>query len=782
MAKDRRVPARKTNLQSHRPPAPQDTFQHALALHQRGQLKEAEVAYREILARRPDHFDVLHMLGVIEAQRNNPAAAVTMIDRALQLRPNSSEALNNRGVALGHLHRYEEALASYERALQLKPDYPDALNNRGMTLRDLKRYKEALADFTRALQLRSDYPEALANRGIVLRDLKRYAEALENFEHALQIRPDYAEALNSRGAVLVDLKQYEEALFCYDRALQLRPRYADALNNRGIALTKLKRYDDALVSYGMALQLKPDYTEALNNLGNALAGMKRHEDALASYDRALQLKPGYAEAYGNRGNVLLAMKRHEEAAKSFAQLLTLMPDCDYALGNMLHAQLHYCNWTDYAKNAERIVQAVKDGQKADAPLSFLAVSKSAALQLQCARTYVSDRYPASPASLWTRRRYDHKKVRIAYVSADFRQHPVSYLMVGLFEKHDRERFEVIGIALRPEDGSAISQRVKAAFDRFVDVTNKSDREVVALMRELEVDIAVDLMGFTADARTPVFVQRCAPIQVNYLGFPATMGAEYVDYIIADKFVVPEAQQALYAEKVVYLPDSFQANDEKRAIGGTVPARQEAGLPEAGFVFCSFNNSYKLNPVFFDVWMRLLKAVWGSVLWLVGRNARIQDNLRAEASKRGVDPGRLVFAPIVEYPDHLARSPLADLFLDSLPFNAGTTTSDALWSGVPVVTCAGEAFAARMGASLLNAVGLPELITHGLEEYEALAFKLATTPAMLAGVRARLAAHRTTCPLFDTDRFRRHIESAYVMMWERHQHGEAPASLAVEPLP
>jgi predicted O-linked N-acetylglucosamine transferase (SPINDLY family) len=313
------------------------------------------------------------------------------------------------------------------------------------------------------------------------------------------------------------------------------------------------------------------------------------------------------------------------------------------------------------------------------------------------------------------------------------------------------------------------------------VTHGSDREVVALMRELEVDIAVDLMGFTADARTPIFAQRCAPIQVNYLGFPATMGAEYIDYIIADRFVLPVDKQGFYSEKVVYLPDSFQANDDRRTISDAVPTRLEAGLPERGFVFCSFNNSYKLNPTFFDVWMRLLKMVEGSVLWLVGRNPLVQNNLRAEAAKRGLDPQRLVFAPIVGYPDHLARSPLADLFLDSLPFNAGTTASDTLWAGVPVLTCAGDAFASRMGASLLNAVGLPELVTHSLEEYEALALKLATTPALLQGFRGRLSASRGTCPLFDTDRFRRHIEAAYVTMWQCHRRGEPPKSFAVRPI-
>ena len=354
-------------------------------------------------------------------------------------------------------------------------------------------------------------------------------------------------------------------------------------------------------------------------------------------------------------------------------------------------------------------------------------------------------------------------------------------MAGLFEKHDRERFETIAMSFLPEDPSATGQRVKAAFSRFVDVSRASDREVAGLMRELEVDIAVDLMGFTADNRTAIFAHRAAPIQVNYLGFPATMGADYIDYIIADRFVIPEDKRAYCSEQVVYLPESFQANDDQRKIGETIPTRLEAGLPETGFVFCSFNNSYKINPAIFDVWMRLLKTVAGSVLWLVADSLSVQNNLRREAGKRDVEASQLIFAPRLPYADHLARFRLADLFLDTLPFNAAATASDALWAGVPVLTCAGEAFASRIAGSLLNAVGLPDLITYSMEDYEALALKLATTPAMLSELRARLARNRTTHPLFDTDRFRRHIEAAYITMWERVQRGEPPVSFAVQPL-
>jgi len=588
---------------------------------------------------------------------------------------------------------------------------------------------------------------------------------------AIQAKFQQAVAYHQRG----DLDQAERL---YREILAQAPAHFDALHLLGLVQHQRGHHAAAVELIGRAIKIDADNAVAYSNLGIVLRELKRPEEALASFDRALAIKPAYADVLNNRGNALRDLGRYEDAARSYARLVELAPDYDYAIGIMFHSQLHCCDWTQYAQNRERIVHAVSDGKKADAPFRFLAVSASAAAQLQCARVYVADKYPAVPTPLWNDPCYRHDKIRVAYLSADLREHAVAYLIAGLFEKHDRERFETIAISLRPEGTSTTGQRVKAAFDRFVDVSRTSDRDAAALMRELEVDIAVDLMGFTSDSRTGILARRPAPIQVKSIGFSGTMGADYIDYIIADKFVIPEEKRGYYAEHVVYLPDSFQPNDDRRKIAETMPTRLEAGLPESSFVFCSFNNSFKINPPVFDVWMRLLKAVSGSVLWLVADSSSVQNNLRREAEARGVEPARLIFAPRLPYADHLARLQLADLFLDTLPFNAAATASDALWAGVPVLTCAGEAFASRIAGSLLTAVGLPELITHSLDAYEALAFKLATTPRMLSELRGRLANNKTTYPLFDTDRFRRHIEAAYTTMWERYQRGEPPESFAV----
>jgi len=354
-------------------------------------------------------------------------------------------------------------------------------------------------------------------------------------------------------------------------------------------------------------------------------------------------------------------------------------------------------------------------------------------------------------------------------------------MAGLFEVHDRNRFELFAFDNGFDDASPLRKRVEKSFESFTDISRSSDLDAAKLIRDHRIDVLINLNGYSGLPRNGVFAHRPCPVQVNYLGFPGTIGADYMDYIVADKHLIPGDEQRHYSEKVVYLPDSYQVNDSRRGISGRTPARAEAGLPEAGFVFCCFNNNHKLTPDIFDLWMRLLDKVAGSALWLLEDNPAAARNLRREAERRGVAPERLVFAPRMELDAHLARHRLADLFLDTLPYNAHTTGSDALWAGLPVLTCMGKAFPGRVAASLLHAAGLPELVTHTLEEYEALALRLATNPPLLAGIKTKLARNRATYPLFDTDRFRRHIEAAYVTMWERVQRGEPPGNFAVQPM-
>jgi predicted O-linked N-acetylglucosamine transferase (SPINDLY family) len=581
--------------------------------------------------------------------------------------------------------------------------------------------------------------------------------------------------------VLLELKRPGEALASYERALGIKPGYAEALYNRGNALLELKRPGEALASYERALAIKPDYAEALYNRGNVLLQLNRPQEALASYDRALATKPDFAEALNNRGDALLDLGRHEELIENYKTLLSVKPDYDYARGGLLRAQMQCCEWAEYDESTAQTSEDIRSGKRADTPFNFLAVSESAADQLKCSQTFVADKYPAAAQPVWRGERYRHDKIRVAYLSADLRDHAVAHLIAGLFEAHDRTRFDIAAISFGPDPNDEMRARLRAAFNRFIDVREKSDQDIALLLRELEIDIAVDLQGFTKHCRPGIVAHRAAPVQVNYLGYPGTMGAPYIDYILGDQHVIPPEHQSYYTEKVVYLPECYQPNDSKRRIAARTPTRAELGLPEEGFVFCCFNNNHKINPPVFDVWARLLNKVQGSVLWLLEDNKIVARNLRQEAERRGIAPRRVIFAPRVKMEEHLARQRLADLFLDTLPYNAHVTASDALWVGLPVVTRLGGAFAGRVAASLLNAVGLPELIAGSREDYEALALKLAFNRELLADIKARLAQNRATYPLFNTDRFRRHIEAAYVTMWERGQRGEPPAGFAVPQL-
>jgi protein O-GlcNAc transferase len=771
----------------------------------------------QALSLRPDYAEALNNRGTALLELKMPLEALAGYDRALRLKPDLAVFHNNRGNALRDLRRPAEALASYDQALQLQPDFveprigraemlrelqrpgaaledcerllrqnPDsieALHVQSKILLDLNRAQDALGPLDRALQLQPDSAGVLVNRGNALFKLQRIDSALASYEHALELAPDDADAAYNRGNALLELKRFDAALASYDRALGLRPDFAKAHYYRGNTLRKLKRPGESLVSYGHTLRVSPDYSDAVCATGNALRDLGRQTEALASYDRALQLDPHCLEALSNRAHILLYMNRPEEAGECLERLFKIAPDVapDYncALGMMLHSRLACCDWREYKSTAEAIETAVNDGKRVTLPPLFVAVNESPAAQLRCARMFADDNWPASATPLWTGERYRHERIRLAYVSADFRQHPVAFLMAGLLETHDRRRFETVAISLRPEETSPIGQRVKAAFPQFIDVTKQSDFEVATLLRDMEIDIAVDLTGYTDGCRPGIFAHRSVPVQVNYLGYPGTLAASYCDYIIADRVVIPESDRAFYLEKVAYLPNCYQPNDAKRAIASRTPTRAESGLPERGFVFCSFNAHYKIAPPVFDIWMRLLHAVEDSVLWLAPGSDAVVRNLRWEAFERGIAPERLVFAPRMPHlEDHLARHRLADLFLDTLPFNAHTTASDALWAGLPVVTCQGRSFAGRVAASLLIAVGLPELITSSPQDYEAQALKLSKTPSVLAEVRTRLAQQRDTASLFDTDRFRRDIESAYLRMWERCQRGEAAESFSV----
>lgn len=621
----------------------------------------------------------------------------------------------------------------------------------------------------------------LLQEGLALHRRGAVNEAAARYHDVLRIDPANADALYYLALISCQHGRFEEGAGLARKSLASDPKQARSHVILGRALHALGLHDDALSGFDRAIALTPELALAHANRADVLSKIGRNAEALDSYDRALALAPDSVADWMNRAVALIALNRHDEAVTSFDRGYALAPDfaqADDFRAPRLLSKLRICDWTDLAAETAQLLALVRAEKPLSLPYTIVAIPSSPAEQLQCARRYVQAQPAHAP--LWQGEAYAHDRLRVAYLSADFNEHPTAYLMAGLFEQHDRSRFEITALSFGQNDNSPVRRRLEAAFEHFIDVRDNSDHEIAALMRRSEIDIAIDLMGFTKDNRLGVLARRAAPIQVNYLGYPGTTGAPYMDYILADATVIPEDHDAFYAERVVRLPGTYQINDNRRAVSQRTPTRGECGLPQNAFVFCCFNNPQKITPEIFDIWMRLLRATEGSVLWLITGNAKAAANLRLEAEKRGVAPERLIFAPKASVADHLARHRLADLCLDTLPYNAHTTASDALWAGLPVLTCLGETFAGRVAASLLKAIGLDAMITRTLGEYEALALRLARDPAYLATLKDTLNRNRDTCLLFDTQSATRHIEAAYLTMAEIARHGEKPRSFNVEP--
>jgi protein O-GlcNAc transferase len=789
-----------------------DLLKTALAHHQEGRFSEADATYGTVLRLQPANVHALHLSSVLARQVGKHEEALDFINRALAVDPQNGTAHLSRAKVLHQLHRDKESVDSCNEAVRLLPDNADAYYGRGISLKSLGQPEEALKDFDRALQLDPNSVDAYVNRGAALYGLQQYESALATLDTALQLDPNRADAYVARGSALHSLHQYQAALESLDRAVALDPDRADAHVNRGAALHGLHQHEAALESLDLAAKLDPDrvethvnrgavlyelhqYQAALESLNRALQldpsradacitrgavlyELHQHRAALETLDRALKLDPNRADVYINLGTVLHALRRYQEALDAYAKAIRLNPEYCNLYGEYLSAMLFACDWKNLPSERDALASRVRRGMPAVQPFRYLAIEDSPLLQKKVAEILVREKWPPGSAGASLPRWPRHEKIRVGYFSPDFRDHPVGRLMVECFELHDRSRFEVWGFSFSLVT-DVLQRRIAAAMDRFLDVHAMTDAQIAHLAREHEIDIAIDLAGYTNGARPGIFARRAAPLQVNHIGYPGTMGADFIDYLIADESLVPETNRRYYSEKIVYLPDCFQANDTKLRVSETPSSRAEHGLPEKAFIYCCFNVISKITPETFARWMRILKRVEGSVLWLLAENTDCRDDLRREAQNAGVASERLIFAGRVPYDIHLTRQRLADLFLDTLPFNAGATASPALWAGLPILTCPGESFAGRMGASLLKAVGLPDLVAPSLEAYEDLAVELASTPGRIAALKDRLRENLKTAPLFNTPMFTRHLEKAYRQMCERYHSGLQPDHLFIE---
>ena len=754
----------------------------ALQHHQAGRVRQAASIYKKVLTHRPGNPDALHLLGVLAHQRGDHARAVDLIERAVAVNTDQPMYHNNLGLAVAASGRPEEAIVHFRMAAAIAPHNPETHCNLANAFDVLQRHEEAVEANRTALSLAPDNIMALTNLGFSLCKLERHEDGVSVWRKGLAIAPNEPDLHRNLGIALQELGRYEEALSSCRKALSVAPEIAESHLNVGNALQHLNRHEEAVGCFEKALSLAPDDDVALNNLGNSLVKLNRFRQAVACFEKVIAAAPENADYHNNLGNAFHRLNRQQEALESFQKALALDPLHSNALSQAVHIKREMCLWDGIEDIENNVIDLVRENRTPVNPFSFMNVADDPALQLSCAVTYRNKKGNVPPSSAPSPARAGERKLRIGYIAETFRLHPVSSLIAQLVELHDRSKFEICAFSHGRDDGSPMRRRLEAGFDEFHDVRRDGDDDIAQRIKSSGIDILVDLDGYTEGNRLQLMASRPAQIQAHFLGFPGTLGAEFIDYLFVDDIVVPAGHAQYYAENLVYLPNTFQVNDRKRRIAANTPTRAECGLPTDGFVFCCFNNSYKITHAMFDIWMRLLRDLPESVLWLAGSKDSVEQNLRDEADRRSVDPARLVFAPRREdLADHLARHRLADLFLDTLPYNAHTTASDAVWAGLPVLTCAGRSFTSRVAASVLHAIDLPELVTEKLADYESLARRLATEPDLLRAIGVKLNANRETEPLFDTDRFRRHFEAAFERMWAINQSGEPPRSFHVSPI-
>ena len=779
-----------------------------------GNLQQSELAHRRVLVKLPRHAPSLHHLGLIAFKRNAKPEAINYIRQSLEADPNYHQAWLNLAVILGEMRRADDAIDACRRCLTLQPENSEAYGVLGNLLRVAQNDADAAAAYVNSLNLRPAQPTILAKLGDIMLQAGKTAEAVGHCRRALELDPgdaaalglerrilavtgsletagsliesqskspaELAENLNELATFLRTQRRHEDAIAMHRRAIELEPAKADWHFNLAVAYDGNGQKEEAFASYQAGLALEPDRAEAYVNVGSLLRSMNMEQGAIQAFEHAIKLDPELSTAHYNLAVTLKQRDRFEEARAAFQKAVDHAPDSLVSRFELLNMRRALCDWDALDEEERNCLDQFRLKTTTIAPFHLISLAASRADQLEAARRYSQS--VGVPAGLRFKSHHNQmgtgQRIRVGFLSSDFFEHATSMLLVEVLEQLDRKRFELFGYCFSPDDGSRLRHRVIACFEHYHSIRGISDREAANLIHADGLDILVDLKGYTKDARPQILAYRPAPVQVNYVGYPGTMGADFIDYFLADAITAPMEHQEHYTERIVHLPNSYQPNDRQRQIANEPVTRAEHGLPENAFVFCSFNNSYKLNSRMFDVWMPLLRSVPGSVLWIIAPNDVCRDNLRREAAARGVAPERLVFANRVSVPKHLARHQLADLFLDALPCNAHTTTSDALWGGLPVLTCMGDTFAGRVAASLLAAMDLPELITTSLEEYTQLALTLAHDPERLGEIRRKIAANREKAPLFDSARYTRNLEQSFETMVEIMRSAQAPRPFAV----
>ncbi|MCF8197116.1 MAG: tetratricopeptide repeat protein [Polynucleobacter sp.] len=733
----------------------------------------SENLLNQVVLLNPQNSKANELLAYIHGNRGNTDAALRYLNLACSQKNCSPGALYHLGVCLFEKESYVDAINALNNSIAKGGEYFEALFFLGTAYSNLGEFEKALLIYRKCLKQKDNSAELFYNLAKVLEELDSPSEAIEHYSQALSLNPNYLEAYLNKGSILVELKKFDEALLQFNTALNIKPDSAEAWFGQGNSLFFLRHFERANISFEKAIQYSPKSAKYWSNKGKALSFLKRHNEAIDHYDKALTFNPALAEIWVNKSIALQALRDFDCALICYQNALKINPELEFACGDFIFLKMKMCDWSDfkYLKNniENQIILDNRDVMATSGPFPLLALSESPAIHKRAAEIYALSQFPENLDLGPLIKNPINKKIRVGYFSADFKNHAVAILIAGLFESHDKSKFELFAFSFINVNDEMRGRLLKS-FDYFIDVETETDLEIAKLARISHIDIAIDLSGFTFGSRTGIFSYRAAPIQINYLGYPGTLGSKYFDYIIADKVVIPFESNKFYSESIIYLPNSYQANDRLRVISDKKFSRIDLNLPQNSFIYCCFNNSYKILPATFASWMRILNSVENSVLWLLQDNLSAKNNLLMEAEKYEIDPCRIIFAERMSPSDHLARHHLADLFLDTFPYNAHTTASDALWAGLPVLTRTGESFPSRVAASLLCSIGLPELVTDTIEKYEALAIELGQNPGQLNTLKKKLANNRLSTPLFDTAQFTKNIECAYFKVYENYQKG------------
>ena len=740
-----------------------------------GQLSDAELCFQKMIFLDQNCIEAYRSLGNILYTQGKLDEAATKFQCALLIQPKNAEIQNNLGVILQDQGKFSEAITAFENAISIKPEYITAIRNLGNAFRELQKPVDALGAYQDVLALNPRDVDAQCNMGVIFQDQGEFDDAIIAYNLALDIDPEYEKAYFNKGVTLQSQHKLDAAVAVYQTVLSINPNYSEVYNNMGTALYKQGKFSEAMSAYERLIELEPNHADVHNNVGATLQKMNKLDEAIAAYERALAITPDYAEAALNMGLALQDQGKLLQAIDAYRRTLAIKPDYHSAKMYLRHMLGHVCDWQFYHQDQTACLH-LGVNTSAIPTFAMLAIEDNPARQLARSRIWAKERYKEEPLPLPNRPTLLKKRLRVGYFSADFHDHATLHLMAGLLHNHDKSHFDIYLYSYGKHKSECWRKKLEKSGCRFFDCAQETDIQVLTLARTHNLDIAIDLKGYTQDTRSDIFQYRLAPIQVNYLGYPGSMAAKFIDYIVADPVIIPEQQRKHYSESVIYMPNSYQPTDNMRKILHTHTTRADFGLPKEAFIFCCFNNNYKISPYEFDIWMRTLSKVPGSVLWLIRSNKWVEQNLYREAEARSIDPSRIIFAEKVAHSEHLARHKHADLFLDTFNVNAHTTASDALWTGLPLITKVGDQFAARVSASLLTAVGLPELITTTAEDYETLILDFAQNPEKLIATKQKLTANLMKFPLFDTKLYTKNFERALKKAYYLYFNNQEPKDI------